>query len=331
MTEEIGNHTTRTAAAAAGSNNDPAESSNFVRIVGKINKNHRNAIVSLALLDDNDDNPRGTFPEDDPDFAELVASISAEGLLEPVPVTPLPGGRYRLVGGHRRKRATVRLGWTEISCTIVENLSKSQEIILMLAENIHRNDLTYCQEARGYARLLKEGKTVYEIARALKVSKFQIESRLPLIKLTPESQSLIDCGDLLLGHGAQLARLPIADQNTYAVRAQRMSVRNFEKLVGGLLNCENSESENRARSRKRQLNYRVLGKDEQFTRSQAIKSLADTKKKNFSAADLRAALDDVCQDACIEERSELACMGCPIPRLVESLIKRAEKAEARQK
>lgn len=330
MTDGVNNYNTMTAAAGSGLNN-PATGSNFIRVVGEINRNHRHAVLSLALLDDNDENPRGLISEDDPDFAELVASIDAEGLLEPVPVTPVAGGRYRLIGGHRRKKATVWLGWTEISCTIVENLSKSQEIILMLAENIHRNDLTYCQQARGFARLLQEGKNVFQVARALKVSKSQIDSRLPLIKLTPEAQSMVDCGDLLLGHGAQLARLPFEDQNTYAVRAQRMSVKKFEKLVGELLNSEISEAEVRVRSRKRQSSYKVLGEDEQFTRSQVIKSLSDTKEKSFSAEDLRAALDDVCQDACIEERSELACMGCPVPRLVASLLKRTNKAEDQPK
>lgn len=330
MGQAIGNQISKTAAAAGGESNGTAQNSNFVRIVGQINKNHRSAVLSLGLLDDNEENPRGIVSEDDQAFAELVASIAAEGLLEPVPVTPIDGGRYRLIGGHRRKRATVRLGWTEISCTIVENLSRSQEIILMLAENIHRNDLTYCQEARGFARLLKEGKNVYEIARALKVTRSKVESRLPLVKLTPEAQGMIDGGDLLLGHGAQLARLPFDKQNSYAVRAQRMSVKSFERLIGELLS-ETSEEEVRVRVRKRQSSYQVLGRDEQFTRSGVIKSLTDTKRKDFSAEDLRAALDDVCQDACIEERSELACMGCPVPRLIASLLKRVNKTEADQK
>lgn len=316
MTQGIGNQISET-----------TDVSNFTRIVGEINRNHRHSVLPLNLLDDNDDNPRGPVEEIDQAFDELVASIGSDGLLEPVPVTPIAGGRYRLIGGHRRKRATVRLGWTKISCTIVENLSKSQEIILMLAENIHRNDLTYCQEARGFSRLLKEGKTVFEIARALKVTKKQIESRLPLIKLTPEAQSMIDCGDLLLGHGAQLARLPIEKQNEYAIRAQRMSVKNFERLIGDLLSSEISEEETIVRKRKRRSSYKVLGKDDQFTRSAVIKSLTETKERNFSAEDLRASLDDVCQDACIEERSELACMGCPVPRLVASLLKRINKTE----
>lgn len=200
----------------------------------------------------------------------------------------------------------------------------------MLAENIHRNDLTYCQQARGFARLLKEGKNVYQIARALKVTKSRIESRLPLLKLTPEAQNMVDCGDLLLGHGAQLARLPLEQQNAYAIRAQRMSVKKFEKLVGELLSSEISEAEVRVRSRKRRSSYKVLDEEEQFTRSAVIKSLTDTKKKEFTAEDLRAALDDVCQDACIEERSELACMGCPVPRLVASLLRRANKTEVHQ-
>lgn len=312
---------------------DPAK--NFSHLLPEINKLHETKVIDIYLIDDNPENPRGEVQEEDPQFIELTASLEADGLLEPVPVTPLGNGRYRLVGGHRRKRGAIKLKWTKISCTVIENISKSQEIALMLAENLHRRDLTYTQEARGYAGFLKEGKkegkTLFDLVRALQVGLEQIKSRLTLLKLIPAAQSLIDRGDLLLGHGKQLARLTPEQQNSYMARAQTLTVKKFEKLVGKLLEPKSGDTDNPRRMRKRAETYKVLGEKEQFTRSWAVSKLTEAKEKKFTAKNLLYSLDDICQDACLEEKSELACLGCPVPRLVASLLKRAEPEEENAK
>lgn len=314
------------AANACGLNN-PHVSAAADQYGAEIDKPHQTREIFLDLIDDNEENPRGQIDETSPKFLELMASIAAKGMIESIPVTPLPNGRYLQVGGHRRKRAAVRLRWTKVSCTIIENIDRTQQFVIMLSENMHRADLTYCQEARAFAKLLAEGNDTYQIARLLKVKKSHIEARLPLIKLTPEAQNMIDCGDLLLGHGELLARLPLDKQNLYLMRAQQMTVKKFETLVHKLLNPESKPDEEPERGRRRAKSYRVLGDDEQFTRSWALKTLAESEIGEFTAKQLIHSFDDVCQDACIEEKSELACMGCPVPRLVASLIKRAKPVD----
>lgn len=311
--------------AAAGMNGGEAKligTMNSPAVTAQINKNFESVILPLDLIDDNGDNPRGSIDETEPEFVELTASMDDVGLIEPIPVTPLENGRFRAVGGHRRKRSAQKLNWTEIGCTLIENLSPEQEFILMLTENLQRKDLKPSQEARAFGRLEAQGKNVYQIARALNVKKSHVELRLPLLKLLPEIQSMFDDGDLPGGHAKLLAQLPSEKQLQTAVRAQRMTYQKLGKLVGSLLHPELEEDEMPERRRRRSSNYKVLAPDEQFTRSWAISSLNETKIENFTAEQLAHSFDDVCQDACIEEKSELACMGCPVPRLIASLLKR---------
>ena len=67
----------------------------------------------------------------------------------------------------------------------------------------------------------------------------------------------------------------------------------------------------------------MLTTEEQYTRSTVVGYLNQTPVESFSVREVMDSLDDVCQDACIEEKSELICRSCPVPRLIASLLKRA--------
>ena len=116
------------------------------------------AVAGRVLLEldprhliDNPHNPRTDLG----DLAELTDSIRAVGVLEPLIVTPTDDGRHMLLFGHRRRAAAVEAGLATVPCDVrKEYAGKSAEQIAdMLAENLHRRDLTGLEEAAGYEQL----------------------------------------------------------------------------------------------------------------------------------------------------------------------------------
>jgi ParB-like chromosome segregation protein Spo0J len=105
-------------------------------------------------LQENPHNPR-TDLGDLTELTELTASIRAVGVLEPLIVTPTDGGGHLLLFGHRRRAAAIEAGLATVPCDVrADYAGKSAEQIAdMLAENLHRRDLTGLEEAAGYEQL----------------------------------------------------------------------------------------------------------------------------------------------------------------------------------
>ena len=171
-------------------------------------------------------------------LAELALSIKEQGLMQPILVRPVEGGRFEIVAGERRWRAAQQAGLREIPA-LVRNVPDQSALAVALIENIQREDLNPLEEARGLQRLIDEfGLTHEAAAKAVGRSRAAVSNLLRLTALAPPVQEYLLGGALEMGHARALLALPIAQQAGAAARVVHasMSVRETERLVHGLLN-----------------------------------------------------------------------------------------------
>ena len=166
---------------------------------------------------------------------ELVASMQASGLLQPVVVRP-HGGGYELIAGERRWRAATRLGWAKIPA-VVKDVDDQTLLTLALVENLQRDDLSPIDEASGYQRLGAEfNLPQMEIARLVGRNRATIANLLRLLQLPAEVQALVHERKLSEGHARALLALAEADAMIALARQavdEGWSVREMEARVRG--------------------------------------------------------------------------------------------------
>jgi len=118
--------------------------------------------IHRSKLEAHPDNPRKELG----DLSELTASIRKQGILQNLTVVPHPDkpDMYRIVIGHRRFSASGIAGIDELPCSIDENMSYSEQIAVMMSENIQRNDLTITEKVGGVQMMMDLGMNVSEIS-----------------------------------------------------------------------------------------------------------------------------------------------------------------------
>ena len=170
---------------------------------------------------------------DEASLEELAASIKSQGVMQPILVRPLDGGRYEIIAGERRWLAARRAGLDEIPA-LVRDVPDQATLALALIENIQREDLNPLEEAQGIKRLIDEfGLTHEAAAQAIGRSRSAVTNLLRLTQLAPPVQSLLLAGKLDMGHARALLALPLPEQGAAAARVadQGLSVREAERLV----------------------------------------------------------------------------------------------------
>ncbi|MDP9393393.1 MAG: ParB/RepB/Spo0J family partition protein [Actinomycetota bacterium] len=187
--------------------------------------------IPLDAVVPNPRQPRQVFDEDA--LAELVASIRAVGLLQPVVVRPA-GGRFELVMGERRWRAARAAGLDAVPAIVRE----TDDTVLLrdaLLENLHRSELNPLEEAAAYDQLLQDfGCTHEELAERIGRSRPQISNTLRLLRLPAPVQRRVAAGVLSAGHARALLGIddPGAQQRLAArIVAEGLSVRAVEEIV----------------------------------------------------------------------------------------------------
>lgn len=187
------------------------------------------ALLPVAAIEPHPEQPRRHF--DDAALDELAASIAARGVIQPVIVRPHGPGRWQLIAGERRWRASQRAQLHEIPA-IVRDLSEREVMALALIENLQREDLNPIEEARAYQRLAdSESMTQAEIARMVDKSRSHVANLQRLLSLPEGVIELVEDGRLSMGHARALIGAEdatIIAQNTVA---RRLSVREVEQLV----------------------------------------------------------------------------------------------------
>ena len=164
---------------------------------------------------------------------ELSASIKEQGVISPIIVRPIGGGRYEIIAGERRFRASQLAGKTKIPA-IVRELDDKTTLAVALIENMQREDLNVMEEAVGVKRLIDEfGFTHEEAAKAIGRSRPATSNLLRLLNLAEPVQKMVSDGRLEMGHARALLSLSGADQVLAATEISRQgsSVRQAEKLV----------------------------------------------------------------------------------------------------
>jgi ParB family chromosome partitioning protein len=178
---------------------------------------------------------------DEAKLTELAQSIAATGVVQPIVVRPLGGGRYQLIMGERRLLASKQAGKATIPATVRE-VSDEQAMEMTIVENLQRADLNPMEQARAYQRLQTDFKMTQE-QMALRTGKERasVANFLRLLRLPMPVQHQVETGALSFGHARTLLSLQTPEQIASAaqkVLALSMSVRQTESFVQGLLNPE---------------------------------------------------------------------------------------------
>lgn len=157
--------------------------------------------------------PRKKF--DEVALSELADSIREQGVLQAIVVRPSTDGRFELVIGERRWRATQLAQLTEIPA-VVREYSDKQAAEAAIVENLQREDLTLTEQAQGMQCLHVQGFTFSEIGRHLGKTLVYVHARLNVLKLPAEVQAMLDEGKLVLAHVDILLELPSAAEQITA-------------------------------------------------------------------------------------------------------------------
>ncbi|MEO5343554.1 MAG: ParB/RepB/Spo0J family partition protein [Gammaproteobacteria bacterium SHHR-1] len=190
--------------------------------------------LPVDLIDRGRYQPRRDFDEEG--LQELANSITAQGVVQPVVVRPVEGGRYELIAGERRWRASQLAGKSQIP-VVIREVDDQAAMAMGLIENIQRQDLNAVEEAGALHRLLNEfGLTHQQVADAVGKSRSAVSNLLRLLELSEEVKGLIEGHQLEMGHARAL--LPLSPQmQTQAAQevvSKGLSVRQTEELSRSL-------------------------------------------------------------------------------------------------
>jgi ParB family chromosome partitioning protein len=158
--------------------------------------------IPLELIGPNPSQPRRQF--DEPALLALADSIRARGVLQPIVVRPLPGGRYELVAGERRLRAA---GIAELALipAIVRETDDAERLELALIENMARADLNPVEEARACATLVDDlGMSKEEVARRVGRSRVAVSNLIRMLDLPDDALTMVERRELTAGHARAL-------------------------------------------------------------------------------------------------------------------------------
>ncbi len=199
--------------------------------------------IAVDRIERNPFQTRGQF--DEALLAELADSIKAVGVIQPVLVRALEGGRYQLVTGERRWLASRQAGKTTIPA-VVAALNDTQAMEATIVENLQRADLNPMEQARAFGRLSREfHMTQEQIAIRTGKDRATVANFLRLLKLPEPLQATVEAGGLTFGHARALLALDNAEQMQRAaqkIQALAMSVRQAETFVKGVMNPERRDT-----------------------------------------------------------------------------------------
>jgi len=195
-------------------------------------------------LDQIDPNPFQTRSQvDQGQLAELAASITANGVVQPILVRPLSSGRFQLIAGERRWRASELAGKQTIPA-ILRQVSDEQAMEITIVENLQRADLNPMEQARAFERLAREfHMTQEQMAVRTGKDRATVANFLRLLRLPASVQARVEAGDISFGHAKALLAFEHAEEMEKAaqrVAALSLSVRQTENYVQGLLHPEKS-------------------------------------------------------------------------------------------
>ena len=192
--------------------------------------------ISIDQIDPNPFQTRSQVNEEQ--LAELAASIKANGVVQPVLVRPQHGGRFQLIAGERRWRASRLAGKTTVPA-ILRQVSDEQAMEITIVENLQRADLNPMEQARAFERLSREfHMTQEQMAQRTGKDRATVANFLRLLKLPSSVQKRVESAELTFGHARALLAFESAEEIEKAAQrvvALSLSVRQTESYVQGVL------------------------------------------------------------------------------------------------
>ena len=178
--------------------------------------------------------PRSRMDQDS--LAHLAESIKSQGIMQPILVRPVEPGKYEIIAGERRWRASQLAGLKEVP-VLVREVPDEAALSMALIENIQREELNPLEQAVGIQRLVDEfGMTHQGAADAVGYSRSAISNLLRLLNLAEPVQELLMQGKIDMGHARSLLSLGPAEQIEIGnlIAKKQLSVREAERLVQAL-------------------------------------------------------------------------------------------------
>lgn len=186
---------------------------------------------------------------------ELAESIKQQGIMQPIVVRSIGEGRYEIIAGERRWRASQLAGLDRVPA-LVREVPDEAAVAMALIENIQRENLNAMEEALALQRLQEEFElTQGEVAQAVGKSRTTVTNLLRLIHLTTEVRTMLEHGDLEMGHGRAMLTLDSDQQVQVArqVEAKSLSVRQTEALVRKLQAEDSIDNKKKDKSKSRDI------------------------------------------------------------------------------
>lgn len=188
--------------------------------------------ISIKDIYPNENQPRRVFDEEK--IKDLSESIKKYGVLQPIVLKPDEFGKYMIIAGERRYRASKMANLTEIPA-VLRDIPIKEIMEIALIENLQREELTPIEEALGYKSLIENYKlTQEEISEAIGKSRPHIANMLRLLNLEKEAIEMINQGFITAGHGKALLRVTDKIQQinlANKVIDENLSVRETEELT----------------------------------------------------------------------------------------------------
>ena len=182
--------------------------------------------IDITLIDRNPNQPRKTFDEDS--LREMSTSIATYGVLQPLLLVKTDGGRYLIIAGERRFRASLLAGLKKVPA-IIREFTPQQIQEISLIENLHREDLNAIEAAEGMRELMdNHGLTQEEVANRIGKSRPYVTNTLRLLQLPEEVTALVREGKLSPGHARTL--ISIAEELDMKKAAKSVGEKSVEMI-----------------------------------------------------------------------------------------------------
>ncbi|MEP6616748.1 MAG: ParB/RepB/Spo0J family partition protein [Ginsengibacter sp.] len=212
----------------------------------KVNTTSR---IAVDQIEPNPKQPRKDF--DETALSELAASLKLHDMIQPLTVTKLSSGKYRIIAGERRYRAARIAGLKDVPVYVRET-KDSQLLELALLENLQRENLNAMEISLSYRRLMEElDYTQEQLAERMGKERSTVTNYLRLLKLPPDIQVAVRNGSISMGHARALINVDVVDKQLFIfleIRNRELSVRQTEDLVRKLYMAEKNGVNNSVKS-----------------------------------------------------------------------------------
>jgi ParB family chromosome partitioning protein len=270
-------------------------------------------VWDVAQLKPNPLNPRSQVKPEDPRIQELAASIKSQRLIEPLIITPAG----IIIAGHRRHIALIVAGIARCR-VIVQRLSEAEQLEVMLAENLQRQELTPLEEAKAYKSLLDTYQIpINEASRRLGLTHAHIQLRLAILRLDSGTQKLFNNHEMQVSAVQHLLKIKDPDrQQRLATMVLRrgMTIKKLGTVV------DRSLGETSPGGRPKSVQKWMLG----VPRQDAVDMLAQSPQRSITFAQLRELAEALCC-ACGMSNTKEVCLACPIPQFIKSIALGVQK------